>query len=98
MTINPGNATMSNITIARTGGESLYYSGSLAAGELLVINTGSMQVMKSGVDAYGNLTFTPTADLATWFSLLPGDNAMSVSWTGGGTGAEIDFVYTEDWY
>ena len=98
MTINPGNASMRNITIARTGGESLYYSGSLASGELLVINTGSMQVMKSGVDAYSNLTFTPTADLATWFSLLPGANAMSVSWTGGGTGAEIDFVYTEDWY
>lgn len=98
MTINPGNATMSNITITRTGGESILFSGSLAAGELLVIDTGSMQVTKSGVDAYSSLTFTPTADLATWFSLMPGANAMSVSWTGGGTGAEIDFVYTECWY
>lgn len=98
MTINPGNAPMSNITIARTGGESILFSGSLAAGELLVIDTGSMQVTKSGVDAYSSMTFSPTADLATWFSLLPGDNAMSVSWTGGGTGAEIDFVYAEAWY
>jgi hypothetical protein len=98
MTINPGNAPMSNITIARTGGESILFSGALAAGEILVIDTGSMQVTKSGVDAYSSMTFSPTADLATWFSLLPGANAMSVSWTGGGTGAEIDFVYAEAWY
>jgi len=98
MTINPGNAPMSNITIARTGGESILFSGSLAVGEILVIDTGSMQVTKSGVDAYSSMIFSPTADLATWFTLLPGANGMTVTWTGGGTGAEIDFVYAEAWY
>jgi hypothetical protein len=98
MTINPGNAPMSAITITRTGGESIQYTGTLAAGEILVIDTGSMQVTRAGVDAYSNLVLSPTADLATWFTLQPGANDMTVTWTGGGAGAEIDFVYYEAWY
>lgn len=100
MTINPGNVAnpLMSVVITRTGGETIRYNGQLATGDILVINTGTMQITKNGVDAYNDLVLSPTADLASWFTLLPGANEITMSWTGGGSGREIDFVYTEDWY
>lgn len=98
LTINPGNATMSNIIIQRTGGEKLTYAGTLAANELLVIDTGALQVSRGGVDAYSGMVFQPAADMAAWFTLQPGVNALSVSYTGGGTGRTIRLDYYEAWY
>jgi len=92
----PGSA-ISNITVARAGGESLTFSGSIAANKTLVIDAGTMQVQNDGVDAYDDLAFTPTADLATWFSLLPGDNQVTITYTGA-IGGDIEFAYYEAWY
>ena len=78
-------------------GESLTFSGTVAANKTLVIDTGTMQVKNDGVDAYDDLAFTPTADLATWFSLLPGSNALTITYTGA-TGGDIEFAYYEAWY
>ena len=98
LTVNPGNASMSNIKIARTNGETLTFSGTVAVGDRLVIDTGSMQVTNGGVDAYSSLALSPTADLATWLTLLTGANDFTVTWSGGGTGATLTFVYYESWY
>jgi hypothetical protein len=98
MTISAGASAMSAITIARTGGESVTFSGTINANKQLVIDTGTMQVLNDGVDAYADLTLSPTADLAAWFSLLRGSNAITVTFTGGGTGKQIAFQYYEAWY
>lgn len=98
LTISAGSADMSNITIARTGGETLTFAGTILANKSLVIDTGTMQVLNDGVDAYANLTLSPTADLAAWFVLLPGDNTITVTYSGGGTGKKIDFTLYEAWY
>jgi hypothetical protein len=94
----PGTADMSNISIARTGGETLTWNGNLRAGyDSLMIDTGRMRVV--GPDnAYDNLVLAPTAELAQWFTLQPGANSLSVAFTGGGTGSTIEFVYDEAWY
>ena len=89
--------SMSNVTIARTGGESLTYSGTIPAGGQLVINTGTMQVSCTGVsNAYNNLSLGSTADLAAWFSLRPGSNAITVTYSG--SGASIGFNFRDAWY
>lgn len=98
LTISAGNAAMSNITIVRTGGESLTFSGTVAANKQLVIDTGTMQVLNDGADAYASLILAPTADLSAWFTLLPGDNPVTVSFSGGGTGKQIEFSLYEAWY
>lgn len=99
ITVDAGNAEMSNITIARTGGESLVYAGAIPSGGSLVINTGTMQVTCTGVsNAYNNMTFSPTADMAAWFTLQPGDNTITVTYTGGGTGKAISVLFSEAWY
>lgn len=96
--VTAGSAAITSITIARAGGESLTFGASIAAGDVLLIDTGTMQVTNDGVDAYDDLTLSPTADLASWFALEPGNNALTVTYAGGGTGSTIDFTYYEAWY
>jgi len=98
MTVNAGSADITALTIARTGGESLTFGGTIAAGTSLVIDCGTMQVLNNDVDAYDDLALSLTADMAAWFTLQPGDNAITVTFTGGGTGSQIDFSYYEVWY
>lgn len=98
ITISAGASAMSNITIARANGESITFNGTVDANTDLVIDTGSMQITNDGADAYNDLVLSPTADLATWFSFLAGDNDLTISFTGGGTGKQIEFRYYEGWY
>jgi hypothetical protein len=98
MSIKAGASSMSAVTIARAGGESITFSGTILANKTLVIDTGTMQVLNDGVDAYNNLTLLPTADLASWFVFVSGNNNITVTFTGGGTGKEISFSYYEVWY
>jgi hypothetical protein len=96
--VTAGSLAITAISIVRTGGESITFSGTIGAGNQLIIDTGTMQVMNDGVDAYDDLSLSSTADLAAWFSFEPGDNDLSVTFTGGGTGSEIDFSFYEVWY
>jgi len=98
MLVTAGSAPITSITIARTGGESLTFGASIAAGDVLLIDTGTMQVTNDGVDAYASLTISSTADLASWFALEAGSNPITVTYTGGGTGSTISFQYYEAWF
>lgn len=96
--VTAGSAAITSISIARSGGESLTFGGTIASGDVLLIDTGTMQVTNDGVDAYDDLTLSPTTDLASWFALQPGSNPLTVTYIGGGTGSTIDFSYYEAWY
>lgn len=98
MVINAGTVNRSNITIARTNGESITFSGTLLANKDLIIDTGIMQITNDGVDAYSNLVISPTADLASWFSLVTGDNLITITYTGSGSGMKISLFCYEVWY
>lgn len=96
--VTAGSAAITSITIVRTGGETLMFDGTISAGDVLVIDTGTMQVTNDGADAYDDLILSPTADLAAWFAFDPGDNNLTITFTGGGSGSTIDFNYYEAWY
>jgi len=96
--VTAGSAPITSITIARAGGESLTFGGTIAIGNEMIIDTGTMQVTNDGVDAYDDLTLSPTADMAAWLAFETGDNPITVTFSGGGTGSTIDFTYYEAWY
>ncbi len=88
------------LSISRSGGETLEFDGAIAANKELLIDTGAMQVILDGADAYDDLDFAPTADKAVWFCLEPGANQITVEFTksGAGTNPTIEFIYDEAWY
>lgn len=104
ITVWPGSAPITSIEIVRLGAgnaelDSLTYTGTIPANGQLVIDTGLQRVTCTGVtDAYGNLAFAPTTDMASWFTLEPGPNTIAVVYTGGGTGKQIQFSFYEAWY
>lgn len=65
-----------------TTGHSFSYTGTLAGGDVLVINTGAMSVEKNGVDAYS--LFVPPANREDWMHIAPGENKLAINVTGGG--------------
>lgn len=98
ITVYADSSPITALTIARTDGEILTFNGTIAANESLIIDTGTLQVMNGGADAYDDLEFYVNADMASWFTLEPGDNDITVTFTGGGTNAKIEFNFREAWY
>ncbi|NMC84287.1 MAG: hypothetical protein GYA58_03275 [Anaerolineaceae bacterium] len=99
ITIQAGGADISNVIIERDGGETLSYAGTIPAGGKLQVDCAVMQVTCTDVaDAYNNLELGPSADLGAWFTLLPGDNRVTIRYNGCGNGASADAVYYEVWY
>lgn len=97
MTIVAGNAAITALSIVRTDGETLTFTGSIAAGKALVIDTGLMRVTNDGVAAYDDFD-AQMSEYAAWFALLPGQNEITVTIEGGGAGATIAFKFEEVWY
>ena len=91
--VTAGDAAITALSVARAGGETLTFGGTINATDVLRIDLGTMQVTNDGVNAYDDLTLSPTAEMDAWFTLLSGDNEITVTWTGGGTGSTIAFEF-----
>lgn len=85
------------ITLAREGGESLTYAGSLAEDAILVIDTGAMQVSAgSEIAPFNSLQLTPGAGQSNWFSLVPGSNPLTLT-TATGVIDQIKITFYDAW-
>jgi hypothetical protein len=92
-TVSAGSLTALSIYGA---GWFLAYTGSLVAGQTLVIDTGAQSVLLNGVSAYANL-YLPTAHtINDWIRLLPGNNYTTVVAAGTAT-TTVQFEYAEAW-
>jgi hypothetical protein len=98
ITATAGEDPLTALSLVRTGGETLSWAGTLVAGKSVIIDTGTLQVTNDGADAYDELTFAATADMAAWLTLQPGPNIFTVNRTGGGVGLSIIFEFYEAWY
>jgi hypothetical protein len=101
ITVTAGSAAITSLTIARTGYSELQYTGTIAAGKALVIDTGAWSVLNDGADAY-TAEFQRTSNHIenTWFRLprsTPSGTAFTVTIVGGSTDSTISFVYYEAW-
>jgi len=93
-------AGSSNITFATVtiGGAALEWTGTLLAGNTLLIDSGSMRVLNNGADAYSGLVRGSGHSIDDWLRIEPGDNEMEISWTGGGTGSNWTMNFWDGWH
>ena len=74
-----GAGSLSNVTITNnTTGHQMTFSGTIASGDSLVIDTGALTVTNGGSNAYSSFTW----NRPEWMVLEPGWNRFSISVTG----------------
>jgi hypothetical protein len=99
ITITAGNAAMTNFHLYDDYSEGVVdwdFTGTIAATESVVIDTGGFSVLNDGVNAYNSLVLDPVNHTsAYWMEMLAGTHPLRVEWTGGGTGATVNFNYYE---
>lgn len=101
ITVTAGSSAMTwcKIVNETTGHHSgIEYSGTIAAGQSLVIDTADWSAKNNGVDDYAHLTFTTSWHAIEGFiRLAPGSNAVRVWRTGGGTNATVTLTFNDAW-
>lgn len=92
-TITAGSAAITAVKIANgTTGESFYFSASVAAGDVLVVDCGAMSVTNDAVNAYSS--FVP-GNRARWMTLASGANVLTVTVNGN---AGVDGTFAIEYY
>jgi hypothetical protein len=73
------------------------FTGTIADGTSLVVDTGAQSVLNDGANAYDD--FQPTAyhKEDPWLLLAPGNTDVYVAWVGGGITTTITFDYWARW-
>lgn len=90
----PAGSSFSSIVISSDVGASLTFTGTVSAGDELVIDALTSTVTNDEVDAYDDLEITHSIDYPfSWFPLFLGDNAITITHNGADT---IRFEYTEE--
>lgn len=101
ITVTAGSAAITALKIERKIGATIYeqleFSGTIAAGNSLVIDVGAWSVLNNGVDAFDDLDLGADHASESWLRLLPGDNSIVVTFTGGSTDSTIRFDYWDAW-
>jgi hypothetical protein len=101
LTITAGSAAITALEIERrdsgdtTTFEHLDYNGTIAIGDSLVIDCGAFTIENDGVDDYDNLDLGSSHQTDDWFNLIPGNNTIRVTKTGGSTDSTILFTFSD---
>lgn len=73
------SAIPSGLRITMTGGCALQYSGTIAAGTTLTIDSGIKKVRNGAVDGYNALAFLSGHRVSSWLLLKPGRNVIGIT-------------------
>jgi hypothetical protein len=90
-----GNA-ISAITFA-CGSCNWTFSGSVAAGKVLTVDTGTRSIRNDGTDAYSYFTLNAGHTVADWLQLDPGANAVTITYTCAGAATKLNVTYYDGW-
>lgn len=96
ITAPAGNSISTIVVECATAGVKITYGGTVAASEVLVLDSGEWLVTNHDNDDYGNLALSPGHAIAHLFRLLPGNNTYTLTFTGGGT-AQFRYIFNDLW-
>ena len=98
--ITAGSSAITSVTVA-CGLAKWTWTGTLAAGTALVIDTGAQSVTNNGVAAYSGFILDPSPTtghrMDDWLRLAPGANTVTVSIEGGGASPTVLFEFYDHW-
>jgi hypothetical protein len=93
----PGGAAITEVTVAAAVDvrSSWTYSGTIAAGTALTINTATWAVENAGVPDSDNLHFNSAHRIPDLLEIMPGSSEFDVTLLGGYDGASVNAIYDE---
>lgn len=97
ITVTAGGANITALTIA-AGSAEISYSGTITAGQALVIDCGALTVKNNGTGDYANFSLTVNHTVIDWMPLEPGNNSVTVTFTGGSTDSVVNFAFYDGWH
>lgn len=96
ITITAGGANITALTIA-TSTTDIDWTGTLTAGNSLVIECGAKSIKNNGVNAYSGFAYGGSHTANGWLELPPGDTAITISRTGGSTDSIVQVDFQDIW-
>lgn len=91
--IDAGSANITALEIRITGRIELDYTGTITAGQELIIDCGAYSVLNNGSNDRANFSVGSTHSINEWFRVRPGGEDVIVAITGGSTDSTITFAY-----
>lgn len=99
ITVTAGDADITALTIGNsTTSAEIEYTATITSGDVLEIDCGAFSVENDGSDDYDNFALTSNHAAPGWFPLAAGDNSITITFTGGGTGSTVEFGYRDGWH
>lgn len=95
-TITAGSGNLTN-PVLTGGGMDLRWTGTIDAGDSLVIDCGALSVQDDGVDAYGTFALGSGHTIEDWCYLAPGATTVSLAVSGTLTGASWSVAFRDRW-
>lgn len=96
VTVPAATAALTSIRI-QGGGTDITWTGTVAAGTALVIDSGGWSVQNGGADAYGTLAINAGHTLSTLFQLTPGTTTYTITYGGGSASTTLLWSYSDAW-
>ncbi len=97
ITITAGAANITALTISTANGTDIDWTGTLTAGNALLIDCGAKSIKNNGVNAYSGFAYGGSHTANSWLELLPGDTAITIDRTGGSTDSTVRVLFREIW-
>lgn len=91
-----GSANITALKIA-TDETEIDYTGTIAAGQGLLIDCGARSVLNNGSNDRANFSLGSGHIINEWFRLHPGESPVTITITGGSTDSTISFGYSHGW-
>ena len=97
ITVTAGTAAITALTIAISGVVDIDYTGTIAAGESLVVDCGAFSVENNGTPDSAHWILASGHASEDWLPLEKGDNSVVVTKTGGDVDSVIKFEFYDGW-